>query len=290
MTNVPFIPNISPWIMPREGFEALIAKVGERTVWMRSHTCPCIYGAGSAQGRLPFPGSPDPACRQCFGVGTYWDEPSEPFMVGLSFFQGLSPGPDEPGTLMDQKYGPRVSAEPNMTVPAFNPANPGELLPAWKDASTDDIFVMVDMLARYTAVLQVGGIEALPYQQNLQIASSGAVTVYNASGAASGTISFIPYDVSGAMVTIDPSVYPTGTNYMVEFQAAPIFVVWRRAGGLPHVRPFGGGVVQLPRRFHLQALDWWTRQRQNNPSQAYGQVQGGKAFPYVVMSGQVVAK
>ena len=91
-------------------------------------------------------------------------------------------------------------------------------------------------------------------------------------------------------MTIDPA-YPVWTNYMVEFMSAPIYVAWRRAGGLPHVRPEGGvsGPVNLPRRMRLATLDFWTRQRANAPSAQASTTQTGKAFPYVLMTGQVVA-
>ena len=281
MTNTPYIPQITPYLMPREGFEALIAKTGVRTTWMKSHTCPCIFSGGGAQGRLPFPGSPDPACTKCFGVGTYWDAPSTPFLTAVSFMH-LSPSPDEPGTVMDPKYGPVQTSEPSMTIPAFDPSNPGQPVQAWQEASTNDLFVMVDMLARYTAVLQAGGVEALPYQQNLQIAPSGAVTTYDPVTFA---VAPVEYTVSGATIVTS---LPPGTNFAVEFSAAPIFVAWRRAGGLPHIRPFGGGIVNLPRRFRLQALDFWTRQRQDQGAQGYSANAQGKTFPYVVMSGQAV--
>ncbi len=93
------------------------------------------------------------------------------------------------------------------------------------------------------------------------------------------------YAIDGPTVTIGG--YPNGTAYMVEFQAAALYVAFRRAGGLPHVRPFGGGTVNEPRRFRLQALDFWTRQRGIQPSAAGSKVLGGKAMPYVVAVGRI---
>ena len=282
--NTTFVPATSPYLLPAEPFNALIKQVGQRATYMRSHTCPCLYAGGQAQGRLPFPGSPNPACQTCFGVGTYWDPATLPFSVSASFMH-LSPSPDEPGTIMDAKHGPVQASEPSITVPYVDPTNPTQPLPAWLYGSTNDFFVMVDMLSRFTAVLQVGGVTALPYQQNLQIAPSGAVTTYDA---VNNIKISLPYNINGAQITIDTSLYPVGTNYMVEFQAAPIYVVWRRAGGLPHVRPFGNGSVNLPRRFRMQTLDFWTRQNANRVSSQASSQTGGAAFPYVVLSGAAV--
>ena len=73
-------------------------------------------------------------------------------------------------------------AEPSLTIPYSNPylpqGDPQQPIAAWNDASFEDIFVPVDMLSRFTAKLQVGGITYLPYQQNLQVAPSGAVTTW----------------------------------------------------------------------------------------------------------------
>jgi hypothetical protein len=280
--NTTYIPPITPYLLPESPFDNVIRQLGARCAWMRSHTCPCIYGGGQTQGKLPFPGSPDPACLKCFGVGTYWDPPTLPFSVGISYMH-LSPSPDEPGTIMDSKFGPVQTSEPSITIPFRDPNAPNSPLSAWTYASTNDFFVMVDMLAQYTAILQVGGVTSLPYQQNLQIAPQGAVTTYNP---VTHQVEFIPYDVSGGDVAIDTSAYPPGTAYSVAFASAPIYVAWRRAGGLPHIRPFGNGLVNLPRRFRLQALDMWTRQRGNSPSPQASSSAQGASFPYAIMSGQ----
>ncbi len=116
----------------------------------------------------------------------------------------------------------------------------------------------------------MGGIQAVPYQQGLSIAASGAVTVFNQTTHRVQVVS--GYVVSGAAVTI-PSGYAEGTAYDVEFQANPVFVAFRKAGAFPMTRPFGGADAQhLPRRFRVQTLDLFTRARQypGDPSpQAY---------------------
>jgi hypothetical protein len=256
--------------LPPGRFNSLIATVGQRVGWLRSHACPCVWSQSPFNGKLSTQGSPQRACQTCLGIGIYWDLPTLPFQVGMTFRE-RSPTPVEPGVVMNDKFGMFQSSEPSLTIPYCNPyldpGDPQQSTIAWQNASTDDMFVAVDMLARYTAVLQVSGQAILPFQQNLQVASSGAVTVWN--GAAQAVTSVTGYTVSGATVTI-PAGYPAGTTYMVEFLAAALFVAFRRAGGLPHSRPLGGGVVNEPRVFHIQSLDYWTRQRGIQPTVSVG--------------------
>ncbi len=266
-------------------FDAMIARIGARVSWLKGHACPCTFAGAGANGMLPLPGSASRSCKTCFGLGAYWDAPSVPMVMWVKFVE-MSPTPDEPGTRVDQSYGTVQLSEPSLTIPFSNPylaqGDPQQPTQAWKDASFEDIFVPVDMLSRFTAKLQVGGITYLPYQQNLQVASTGAVTVWNPATLEVEQVA--NYAVNGAQVTIDPSIYPSGTAYMVEFQAAPMYVAFRPAGGLPHVRPFGAGTVTEPRRFKLQAFDFWTRQRGQGP-QAAGSISiGGRSFSSQVFS------
>lgn len=279
----PFLPSTARGLAS-QNFDALIAAHGQRVSWLRSHTCPCVFAGGGANGRLPQLGSAQPTCTRCFGIGTYWDEPSMPFRAYIEFIH-MSPTPDEPGVKMNESFGVFQTSEPSLTIPYMNPnldvGDPGQPTQAWTDASTDDGFVPVDMQARYTAALQVGVKEVLPFQQNLRVAPAGAVTTWEpATGA---VVPVADYAVSGAAVTVGG--YSNGTNYMVEFFAAPLFIAFRSAGGLPHVRPLGGGTVSEPRRFRLQALDFWTRLRNVQP-QAAGSVRiGGTARPFMPMIG-----
>ncbi len=255
-----WIPNTAAVLLPEARFDAMISEVGQRVGWMRSHACPCTYSQTDANNRLSLMGSPQRACQTCYGIGFYWDTPGPTFRAYISFIH-TSPTPDEPGVLMNDVFGAVQMSEPSITIPYLNPnlasTDPAQPTTAWNNASVDDIFVAVDMLSRYTAMLQVGGVTNLPFQQNLQVAPAGAVTVWNP--VTSSVVPVLGYTVSGPTVTI--ANYPTGTTYMVEFQAAAIWVAWKRAGGLPHSRPFGGGTDLLPRRFRLQALDPWLRQR-----------------------------
>ena len=254
---------------------------------MRSHTCPCVFAGGGVQGRLPNLGSGQRSCTKCFGLGTYWDNPSIPFRAYIEFMH-MSPTPDEPGVRMNESWGMWQSSEPSMTIPFANPnlpvGDPGQPTLAWQNASVDDQFVAVDMQARYTAVLQAGIRENLPFQQNLSIAPQGAVTVWDPTSG--DVVPVTDYGVSGPTVAIGG--YPKGTNYMVEFLAAPVFVAFRAAGGLPHSRPFGGGTVSEPKRFRLQALDFWTRQRGVQPVAAGSAQVAGTSSPYTVMVGKAV--
>ncbi len=265
-----FIPPINV-TLPRQPFEALLAQTGVRLAWMKSHTCPCTYRSAGPQG-LPTPGSADPSCLTCYGVGVYWDEPVGPF-AGLVTFMHMSPSPDEPGTITNPKWGQVVKEEPTVTIPYYTPPSApiasmissGAQARVFEEASTYDMFVELDARARFQAVLKADDTIFLPYQQNVVIAASGAVTTYDPVTRHVQPIS--GYVVSGASVTL-PDGYPPGTTYVVEFMAASLYVAYRSAGGLPHVRPLGHGAMQLPKRFRAQALDIWTRQRQLGPGGA----------------------
>lgn len=247
MSVGPFFPPIDPFVLPEDPFDNLLAAYGVRLMWRKSHVCPCIQGG-------PIPGSADPACRQCQGRGIYWDAPSQPFM-GLLTWRHMSPTPDEYGAMPHEVAGLIQHGEPSLTIP-FTDGASGQI---WNQASVYDAFVEPDALDRFTTVLNVSGITAVPYQQGLVIQPSGAVTTYNQPTSSVVTVS--GYVVSGANVFL-PSGYAPGTAYTVEFQANPVFVALRKAGALPMTRPFGGGVVNLPRRFRVQTLDLWTRSRQ----------------------------
>jgi len=273
--------------MPPQGFEAMIATHGQRVSWRKGHTCPCVFGGGGGNGRLPELGSPQRGCTKCNGLGTYWDDPSVPFRAYIEFMH-MSPTPDEPGVRMNESYGLTQMSEPSMTLPYMNPTlavdDPGQPTKAWIGATTNDAFVAVDMQSRYTAVLQVGITENLPFQQNLSVEPQGAVQVWDP--VTGNVVSVANYAVSGPTVTVGG--YPDGTNYMVEFLAAPLYIAFRSAGGLPHIRPFGGGTVNMPRRFRLQALDFWTRERGIQSQAAGSTAVVGAAAPYVVAVGKSI--
>lgn len=237
LPNLPFLPPFAAYDMPFLGFDQLIASTGTRFIWMQSHSCPCTWAG-------PTTGSPDPACLTCQGRGWYWDTPSAPFLALVTFVH-ISPTPDEPGVLMNDKFGPIIKAEPHITIP-FSAGT------VWQSATLNDAFVEIDAVDRFDAKLQVNGVQSVPYQQNLNIPTSGAVRVYqnNMATPVSG------YSVSGATVLL-PSSFPPGTPYIVEFTAAKVFIAWRRGGALPHDRPFQQQT--MPKRFHLMQLDLWLR-------------------------------
>lgn len=242
MTDVPFIPPPTPWILPKEPFETFMGNNGLRILWLKSHTCPCSIGGPTA-------GVADPGCNTCQGRGVYWDPPFGPWM-GFITFMHMAPSPDEQGISANTQWGNIQHGEPTVTIPASAGV-------VWNDASIYDAFVEMDALTRLSANLVVGGRQAVPYQQGLSIAASGAVQVYDP--VAQKAVSVTGYTVSGATVLL-PSSYGNGQGYTVEFYANPVYIAYRKAGGLPHARPFGQ--VQLPKRFRLQPLDLWTRANQ----------------------------
>lgn len=238
---VPYLPPISPYVLPAATFDQLITAYGIRLNWLQSHTCPCIYNES-------VPGSPDPACQTCQGRGIYWDSAFGPFM-GLITWTDFSPRPDEPGAEVSDRRGLVQQGQPTLSIPSIAGA-------VYSGASVYDAFVEIDAITRYDAQLQVGVRTALPYQQNVAVAASGAVSIYDNVNHILQPVS--GYTVSGASVFL-PSGYVQGTNYIVEFTAAPTYVALRPAGSMPHTRPFGQ--VNEPRRFKIQSLDLWTRAR-----------------------------
>lgn len=240
----PFYPPIDPYRLPNQAFDNLIENTGERFVWMKNHTCPCMY-AGE------IPGSPDPSCLTCGGRGIYWDQPSDPFHALFIYVSRFSTQ-SQPGAQIDTDQGLAQNAEPSLTIPQIAGL-------VWQEASIFDIFVEIDASTRFNAQLQVGNNEQVPYQQQLVIAASGAVTIWDPATTVVQTVS--GYTVSGASVFL-PSGYAVGTNYIVDFIAAPAFVAYRSAGAAPHIRPFGR--LPEPRRFQLQLLDYWLRARGGN--------------------------
>lgn len=237
---LPYRPPIDPYVMPPNNFEGLINVYGVDLQWGKSHACPCVY-AGTV------PGSPDRACQTCFGRGVYWDALSTTFR-GLITFIHMSPTPDEPGAIMSEQQGLILNGEPALTIGADN-------VTIWQQASVYDVFVEVNAVARYNAELQVGGRTTVPYPQQVTVAPSGAVTIYDPVNHV--VIPANSYTVSGATVTLFD--YPEDTPYIVDFTAAPAYVAYRNAGATPHVRPFAN--AKEPRRFRLQQLDLWTRAR-----------------------------
>lgn len=245
MTDVPFVPGITPWILPKEPFETVINALGVRLLWLQSHTCPCSMGG-------PTPGTADPACGTCQGLGTFWDEPFGPWN-GLITFMHMAPSPDEHGVSANTDWGNIQHGEPTVTIPESAGA-------PWASASIYDAFVEMDAITRFSANLVMGGQMAVPYQHGLSIAASGAVLAYDTVNKRATTVT--GYTVSGAVVSL-PDTFQEGQPYTVEFDANPVYVAYRKAGGLPHTRPFGQ--VHLPKRFRLQPLDLWTRARAGFP-------------------------
>jgi hypothetical protein len=249
MANTPFLPPLSPYVMPSGPFDALLAQYGVELQWMKGHQCPCVYGNYNA------PGSPDPGCTTCGGRGVYWDAPNAPFFGLLTHIGRTNFGP-ESGSSMDKNEGGIWTSDPVITIPSTESS-------VWGGASVFDAFIEPQAPQRFNTTLTVGYEQALPYQQALTIAPSGAVRVYDAQS--KKVVNDVAYTVSSGMVLLDPS-YGEGTAYTVEYEAAPVFVVFRKSGGAPHYRPFGQAGHELPLRLHCQLLDIWTRARRGGPS------------------------
>jgi hypothetical protein len=121
--------------------------------------------------------------------------------------------------------------------------------------------VEVDATTRFQATLLSGSDCFLPYRQNVNIIQ---VIAYSATEQKIVPVSQSDYTVSGPIVTLNPEVFPEGTGYVVDYTASPVYVGWRRSGGVVHSRPAGQG-ANLPRRFHIELLDVWLRTL-NNPA------------------------
>lgn len=266
--NPPLLTGASAWfpdfasvLMPESMLDGMIHNNGVRLGWMKSHECACTLGSD-------VPGSPNPNCRTCHGRGVYWDQWNNTF-VGLITFMHTSSAPDEPGIGMNKITGGAIEAEPTLTIPFKGPSIEAQV---WQYASQFDAFVEVDALLRYSSVLEVGQSNILPYQQNLDVQS---VAIYDPVTQTTNPASPTTFTVSGAAVTLAAS-YPIGTAYTVEYLANPVYIAFRHAGGVPHIRPFGAGTGQIPRRFRLVTLDMWARARQNG---ALGQSTSPQALP-----------
>ena len=266
---VPFFPPFGTYVLPRQPFEAMIANSGTRLNWLKSHSCPCLMNTN-------LPGAADPACKTCQGRGVYWDQPLGPFF-GLITFMHMAPSPDEAGMMTDTEFGTIQHGEPTVTVPfgagpRASAAQEAIQNQIWQTASTYDALVEIDALERFNHVLVVGQNQVVPYQHALSIGASGAVTTYDSVNHVATAVT--GYTVSGAAVLLPPS-YASGTPYTVEFYAAPVWVIFRKAGGVPHVRPFGSPTpVNEPRRFRIQALDLWLRASQSFPNSSSAQSVG----------------
>lgn len=242
----PAVPPVQPYLLPPDPFDITIGKIGVRLGWGKSHSCPCSYYPLTSSPA----GSPNPQCQTCSGHGVYWD-PLVPF-IGIISFGHRAGVRDEPGMRMAPDTGLVFESEPTLTLP-YSAGN------VWMECSEYDLILEVDSQIRYNAVLEVGGIQTLPYQQCVNVAATGAVTTWVPATCGVGAIQPVTgYTVSGVSVVI-PDSYPDGTPYMVEFNASPVYVCFRIGGGFPHFRPFNQGQTAYPKRFHLTPLDLFLR-------------------------------
>lgn len=241
----PYLPPASPNVLPGSPFDQLLGAYGTQLQWAKGHQCPCVMG------NTEVPGSPDPGCTSCGGRGVYWDPFTAPFFGLLTHIGRTNFGP-EPGSRTNTTEGGVWTANPVITVPASAGV-------VWSEATVMDAFLQVQAPQRFNTTLVVGQDMTLPYQQSLVLASSGAVRVYDSQ--THSVVENVGYTVSSGVVTLTDPQYGPGTAYTVEYQAAPVFIVFRESGGAPHYRPLGAMGAQLPLRLHCQLLDLWTRTR-----------------------------
>lgn len=209
--------------------------------WMQGHTCPCTMATDS-------PGSPNPTCLTCHGRGHFWDAPQGPFTL-LRTFMHTSEAADEPGNTMDPRVGQQMHAEPTITIPS-------DIQPLYSLASEFDAFQEIDGKARYETAMVVGQDQIIPYQLGLQVLS---VTAYDLQTQRIVPLNANQFTVNNGLV--DLIGFPTGTAFTVAYFANPVWVIWRRSGGMPHNRLFGAGTDALPTRFRAMMLDLWLRAR-----------------------------
>jgi hypothetical protein len=166
-----------------------------------------------------------------------------------------SSAPDEPGGLIDPTEGLVFHAEPTLTIPYQGEG--GENV-VWNGASTYDAYAQLDAPTRYNSTLVVGQKTALPYQFGVNVDS---VAAYNPITRKAENVPPSDYAVGISGTVILNSSYAVGTAYTVEYEVLPVFIAFRRAGGLPHTRPFAGQIGFLPKRFRIVLLDLWSRAR-----------------------------
>ncbi len=244
---VPYLPSFPAYQMVNERFTDIIGKYGVNLVWRKSHNCSCVWGSS-------VPGSADPKCLSCHGRGIYWDKPGVAFQ-GLITFIHRAFSPDDPGSTMSNKSGVYQTGSPILSIPST-------ATQVFAEANLYDAYLESDVVERYTTNLIVGEITALPYQDNLSVATTGAVMVWNPDTKQSVYVD--TYTVSGADVILNG--YPDGTNYTVEFYSSPIYIAFHKSGGFSHQRPFSLGTTPYPRRFHLNELDMWSRSQRSGSS------------------------
>lgn len=240
----PFLAPPEPYSLPGDPFDKIIEHFGLRLGWGKSHICACTAFATP----MSPAGSPNPSCITCQGRGIYWDMPLVSF-VGLITYGHTVQASNEPGARMDSTLGHIIQGDPRLTI------SPSAGVP-WEEASEFDVFVETDATMRFNASLSVGGVQYVPYQHNVTVAPSGAVSTWSPS--TSGIVQVHGYSVSGAQVVL-PAGYASGTPYIVEFTAAPAYVAFRLDGSFPHNRPFVQGTIAYPKRFRLTPLDLWLR-------------------------------
>jgi hypothetical protein len=259
----PHMPDMGTQAFPGSLFDAQQEALGLRFGWLKSYICPCSYAGGT-------PGSPNPRCNTCGGRGIYWSPSPLDFRATLTFMH-TSAAPDEPGAVTYENLGHVLHAEPVITIAHSGPLNEETV---WKYASSFDCFCEFDALTRFNSTLVVSDLpssQVLPYQFGVEVLS---VVAYDTVSNIIVPVPSSAWTYGNGVVTLS-SAYSEGTAYTVEYMAVPILVAYRKAGGIPHARPFASGESKVPRRMHLTLLEPWLRARGGGELPAFGVVPGG---------------
>ena len=246
-------PPIIPfqYALPPAAFDNLIGWSGISVLWMKSHLCPCVGDTGTSNAPDILLQSGIANCPVCLGRGLYWDPPIGPFTILMTWitFTGRNVNI---GQEMNETYGEVHEGHPVITIPETT----GIL---WQSVSEFDAIIESDAVMRFNSILNYGENVSLPswHDYSLTIAPSGAVVVEDPTTGI--PTSGVAYTVSGLSVILS-SDYPDNTAYTVEYISCPVYILYEKYGGLPHVRPFQN--LNFPRRYKLSILDFWLRNKQ----------------------------
>jgi hypothetical protein len=288
MTNIPVpVPGYAPppfqstssfpsfnQLMPESVFDSFISTIGIRMGWLKGSECPCTHSGST-------PGAAKPNCLTCLGRGVYWNSAPLQLVCGVTFMH-TSSAPDEPGFSIHDKIGPLRHAEPTITL--IKNGNFNENI-VFNEAGPYDAYIQYDGASRLSATLVSGTQEILPYQQGIIVES---VTSYDAINNVVQTVTPNQYTQFAAQVILDPTIFPIGTPYVVQFTALPVWVAYRSAGGEAHNRPFGLGQGGLPKRFRCVSLDGWTRSNFNGESPQGQPIVNANGIPEPIIPGVTI--
>ncbi len=230
---------------PPDDFNDLIAFVGNRVTWRKSHRCACVVATGT----------PDINCNTCKGFGRYWDAALGPFVLGMNFTGAGNVNLREPGFEVDPNYGEHILAEPLLVIP-YTPQTSN----VWAFAGEYDTFTQIDATIRLEVTVRNAS-DQTRYLPQIANAVIDTVQVYDARNHLTTTLPPANYSVVNGKITLG-SQYPANEPFIVSYRSSPTYVAFGSPGGLPHIRGVVAGETapaNYPRRLRLKALDQWLR-------------------------------